>query len=1084
MKLNRSLLIWPLLCSLAFAQNPLSERHPKNPKTQHPSFSAERITGSQSSDPLFFQAANPLHFIPPGQTDAAWTIRRDPFTREVIQFIAPQENANAGPQMYRDPELSKYLHDIFSILNLQEEGDELRETQRFTDAMGQTHIRLQHLHQGIAVHAAEYVLHFENGQLRSGNGRVRTFKTDKPSRLLAKAEALKIAEAFIEEIGIPQSENYFTAQPEAELIWYLPKGQAPKQCYRVLLRPNAMDWYRLFVDAASGDVLKHENLTCFIDGPKVANGTDLHGKNRSLNTYQLGNSYYLIDGSRSMFNSSRSNLPDNPVGAIWTVDAQNTYATRIAQISNSNNNWSNPTAVSAHANAALAYEYFKNVHNRNSINGQGGNIISVINVSDETGNGLDNAFWNGQFMAYGNGRFAFKPLARSMDVAGHEMTHGVIGSTAKLEYEDQPGAVNESFADVFGAMMDRDDWLIGEDVVQTAYFPSGALRSMQDPHNGGNGSSDNGWQPKRMSEFVNTTEDNGGVHINSGIPNHACYLIAESIGREKTEKIYYRALTTYLGPRSEFLDLRYALEQAAADLHGENSTEQQAIRTAFNQVEIYDPNQKGGGSGAGEELPINPGNEYLLSYDTDPFNANTLYKSSTAGTDYEALSNKSMKRKPSVPDQATYALYVDDADQIRSIALETPFTENVISPDAIWDNVAISKDGKMLAAITTEIDTSIYIYRYDLKEWKRFVLYNPTYSQGVKTGGVLYADAIEFDHSGQYLIYDAFNKIKNPTGDDLEYWDVGIMRVWNLEDNRWGDGKIEKVFTQLDEGVSIGNPTFSKNSTEVIAFDYVNTSDNSYALIGHNLQKGTSEVIRNNMKLGYPNYSNKDDKLLFDTDDINDDPVVAYVPLGSNKISASGPAQSLVPNARWGIWYADGERRLLSDQKELLSFGFPSLPGSPEGKINGTEVLVEVPSNTDLNALIPVFTLSSGASARVGGVQQISGSSSQNFSKEVLYVIKAPDLSTSTYKVRVEKTNDIRPAALHDIQIIPNPAGRFIRLSGAEAYQRYAIMDLSGRLIQAGTLEKEIELDTKAGGIYFLRLLSDEQTVLLRFVVE
>lgn len=1084
MKRIKPLLIWPLLCSMAFAQNPFSERHPKSPKIQSPSFSAERIKGHQSSEQLFFQAANRVNIIPGGQTAAAWTVHRDPMTLEVIQFIAPQKQANAGPQLYRHPELSNHMPDIFSILDLEEEGDELRETMRFTDELGQTHIRLQHLYQGISVHAAEYVLHFENGQLRSGNGRVRKFKADMPVGLLEVGEVLKLSEEFIRKKGIPQLDPFFDYSPEAELVWYVSKDHAPLLCYRVLLRPNAIDWYRLFVDAAKGTVLKHENLTCFIDGPKVANGTDLHGKNRSINTYQLGNSFYLMDGSRSMFNSSRSNLPDNPIGAIWTIDAQNTYATRISQISSSNNSWNNPTAVSAHANAALAYEYFNNVHSRNSINGQGGNIISVINVSDESGNGLDNAFWNGQFMAYGNGRFAFKPLARSMDVAGHEMTHGVIGSTAKLEYQDQPGAVNESFADVFGAMMDRDDWLIGEDVVQKAYYPSGALRSMQDPHNGGNGSSDNGWQPKRMSEFVNTTEDNGGVHINSGIPNHACYLISESIGRIKAEKIYYRALTSYLGPRSEFLDLRYALEQSAADLHGENSPEHQAISTAFDQVEIYDPNQKGGSAGKEEDLPINPGNEYLLSYDTDPFNSNTLYKSSTAGTDYQAVSNRSMKRKPSVPDQATYALYVDDSDQIRSIALENPFADNVISPDAIWDNVAISKDGKMLAAITTEIDTSIYIYRYDLKEWKRFVLYNPTYSQGVKTGGVLYADALEFDHSGQYLIYDAFNELKNPTGDDIEYWDVGIMRVWNLEDNRWGDGKIEKVFTQLDDGVSIGNPTFSKNSTRVIAFDYINTADNSYAVVGHNLQNGTSEVICNNMKLGYPNYSNKDDKLLFDTKNFNDNPVVAYVPLNSNKTSASGPAQSLVPNARWGIWYADGERALLSDQKDLLSFGFPSLPGSPEGKISGTDVIVEVASTTDLNALIPVFTMSSGATARVGGMLQISGSSSQNFSKEVLYEIKAPDLSSRIYRVRVEKTNNILASEAQEIKIIPNPARDFFQLKGADAFERFAIRDLSGRLLQGGRIQEKIGLEILHSGIYFLQLISDEQTVLLRFVVE
>ena len=97
------------------------------------------------------------------------------------------------------------------------------------------------------------------------------------------------------------------------------------------------------------------------------------------------------------------------------------------------------------------------------------------------------------------------------------MAHGIIEHTANLEYRFQPGALNESIADVFGAMIDDDDWLIGEDIVKEAYFPSGALRNLEDPHNGDHA---NGWQPAHMDEFVDLSEDEdyGGVHINSGIP--------------------------------------------------------------------------------------------------------------------------------------------------------------------------------------------------------------------------------------------------------------------------------------------------------------------------------------------------------------------------------------------------------------------------------------------------------------------------------------------------------------------------------------------------------------------------------------
>jgi Zinc metalloprotease (elastase) len=106
-------------------------------------------------------------------------------------------------------------------------------------------------------------------------------------------------------------------------------------------------------------------------------------------------------------------------------------------------------------------------------------------------------------------------------VAAHEMSHGVVQNTANLNYQGESGAINESFADVFGSMVDRDDWLIGEDVVNRSVFTSGALRSLMDPNNGGTRLGDNGYQPKSVSEQYFGSENNGGVHINSGIPNHA-----------------------------------------------------------------------------------------------------------------------------------------------------------------------------------------------------------------------------------------------------------------------------------------------------------------------------------------------------------------------------------------------------------------------------------------------------------------------------------------------------------------------------------------------------------------------------------
>jgi len=152
--------------------------------------------------------------------------------------------------------------------------------------------------------------------------------------------------------------------------------------------------------------------------------------------------------------------------------------------------------------------------------------------------------------SYGEGDTDFRPLAGALDVSGHEMTHGVVGNSARLEYLGQSGAINESMVDVFGCAMDPADWLIGEDVVLTSAFPTGALRSISDPHNGGLNAP--GYQPRTMAEYVAGSADSYGVHANSGIPNWAYYKFATAISRAHGEQIWYRALTTYLSKNSQW----------------------------------------------------------------------------------------------------------------------------------------------------------------------------------------------------------------------------------------------------------------------------------------------------------------------------------------------------------------------------------------------------------------------------------------------------------------------------------------------------------------------------------------------------
>ncbi len=248
-------------------------------------------------------------------------------------------------------------------------------------------------------------------------------------------------------------------------------------------------------------------------------------------------------------------------------------------------------AQAAQDNAGKTYDYYLNTFKRDSIDGNGMTIVSTVHYGSSAEDS-QNAAWisQKQQMVYGDGGRIFQPLALGLDVAAHELTHGVTDSTAQLIYQGQSGALNESYSDVFGAMVDRSNWLIGETVIKSPPFPVPYLRNMEDPSSGGRYDASNPLQsvgqPSNMREYANLPftrkADNGGVHVNSGIPNRVAFLIAQAIGREKTEQIYYRTLTQILSPSSDFLAAAQGTMQAAQDLYG--AAEVSAVSSAWQQV--------------------------------------------------------------------------------------------------------------------------------------------------------------------------------------------------------------------------------------------------------------------------------------------------------------------------------------------------------------------------------------------------------------------------------------------------------------------------------------------------------------------
>ena len=250
----------------------------------------------------------------------------------------------------------------------------------------------------------------------------------------------------------------------------------------------------------------------------------------------------------------------------------------------------------AYDGLGATFDFYLNVVHRNSIDGQGLPLHATVHYDQD----YDNAFWDGEQMVFGDGDGKlFNRFTISLDVIGHELTHGVTGSTANLTYMGQSGALNESISDVFGSMIKQyahnqtaadADWLIGEGLLSSAVHGK-ALRSMKAPgtaYDDPNLGKDP--QPDNMSKYVNTKSDNGGVHINSGIPNKAFYLVAVALkghSWEKAGQIWYSTLRdANLRPTASFIDFAKLTVTNAGHLYGSASVERKAVADAWQSVGV------------------------------------------------------------------------------------------------------------------------------------------------------------------------------------------------------------------------------------------------------------------------------------------------------------------------------------------------------------------------------------------------------------------------------------------------------------------------------------------------------------------
>jgi Zn-dependent metalloprotease len=734
----------------------------------------------------------------------------------------------------------RFMADNRDLLKLTDPVQELSLTRQGMDKQGKKHFHYQQTYRGIPIWGREAAVHLR------ANDSVYLFQgIYEPSpRDLNTEPDISSDEAVYAVRDHLHINHDGISDPEHQLVFYTRKDGTMLLAYKIDIQPAFNQRWIYFIDAEDGSFIHRiNNIHSQI---VTATGNDLNSTSRVFNAWLQSGTYYTIDPSTPVVDPSYDPISKGPnsTGDTFIMSAGNGSGDPLYYITNStqSSGW-DASAVSAAHHTKVVYNYYKNTFDRDSMDDRNMNLLVVIHFQTN----YDNAFWNGTWMVYGDGASVFLPLAGALDVAAHEMTHGVIEHTANFNYENQSGALNESFADVFAVMVDRDDWKIGEDITRAQ---PGYLRDIANPAIGLSA------QPTKMSEYLNlpNTEagDWGGVHINSGIPNRAAYLIAEgltaeglgsSIGRSRTEQIYYRALTTYLQASSHFIDARRALIQSAEDIHGPGSPEVSAVTAAWDAVEVIE-----GGIGSPDDQepsPVDPvsGDDLMVylspldgthddpSGDSDSYSLKMqIFPTPFTGYDSEQdfpVSTPVAPRytRPAVytSSAGTFIFYVGVDNNVHSVKTDGSNYSQITTTGNVW-SIAISPDAHYFAYTpSSSNDNNVYVH--DLTGSNDLVVpvVPPDYQEGGTdtTNSILYADSLAFDYKGSSIVFDARNCQSLPddpcsTGGGYRYWAVGFISI--------SDSSISYPFPNQNPNFDFGYPSFAYNNNFIIVMDVLDNS--------------------------------------------------------------------------------------------------------------------------------------------------------------------------------------------------------------------------------------------------------------------
>jgi Zn-dependent metalloprotease len=507
----------------------------------------------------------------------------------------------------------RHLQERKDLIGLEDAESELRLMDVIEDDLGQTHVRMDQMRNGVKVFGGQIIAHLEDDSMSDVSGWIFGDARIDTRPAISKAQAIRAARREIsgDIVGEPQAKLVILPhriikddeEPGATLVYQIELIVEDES--------EASGSHQFFVDAKDGSIVWRYNSSPNIDttGRSIYSGTvPLRTSTNPNNTGPF----------KDLPGMPRYILGD---GATQTYDMNNGFYETYAQgdlFTDYDNLWGDgrqAAAVDAHFGANQSRDYFFDVYQWKGIDGAKGN---GVNVGVHYGNSYVNAKWNGLMLLFGDGGtirnstgsvvLAAGPLV-SLDIVGHEYTHAITGNTARLIYSGESGAVNESFSDIFGAAIEfyvaekypnlriNPDYRQGEDVVTASADGNLFFRDMRSPGLKGD--------PNHYSLRINAdpctptdANDQCGVHSNSGIMNNAFTLLAEGgvhplsgiyvppIGRRAAERIFFRALTSGLTEYSRFYNARVETLKAAANIFGSGSLQVQSTKLAWNAVGV------------------------------------------------------------------------------------------------------------------------------------------------------------------------------------------------------------------------------------------------------------------------------------------------------------------------------------------------------------------------------------------------------------------------------------------------------------------------------------------------------------------